>query len=50
MELFKQLLQEFLLYLKVEKNASSNTLTSYRTDIEVFAEFVRDEGVDEAIF
>lgn len=49
MEQVRQLLQQYLLYLQVEKNASPNTLTSYRTDIEFFIEFVQEQGVGEAI-
>lgn len=43
-------IQQFLLYLQVEKNASQHTLQSYRADIDLFIEFAKNHGVHEAIF
>ncbi|HWR38864.1 MAG TPA: tyrosine recombinase XerC [Patescibacteria group bacterium] len=40
----------FMAYLQVEKNASPHTIGSYRADIGQFAVFVREQGVQEAIF
>ncbi|MBI4435926.1 MAG: tyrosine recombinase XerC [Candidatus Omnitrophica bacterium] len=38
----KRYIEKFLRYLEYEKNASSHTLTNYRSDLEAFQEFVGD--------
>ena len=38
-------LEEFLDYLKIEKNRSENTLRSYQTDLELLLEFLTNKGV-----
>lgn len=43
-------IEQFLLYLHVEKNASQHTVTSYLADIEDFVEFAELQGVSEALF
>ncbi len=37
-------LEEYLDYLKEQKNYSTNTIDSYRRDIELFLNFIKDEG------
>ncbi|HWR43178.1 tyrosine recombinase XerC [Sporomusa sp.] len=44
-----QLLEKFILYLKIEKNASQHTIHNYQRDILQFAEFVSRQGADEAL-
>jgi site-specific recombinase XerD len=39
---FQHALDEFLLYLDVEKNYSKNTLTSYESDLTLFMNFLQD--------
>ena len=39
----KELILKYLQYLKVERNASSHTITSYRNDLEQLVEFVASE-------
>ncbi|MBP2653130.1 MAG: xerC 2 [Firmicutes bacterium] len=43
-------LEDFIRYLRVEKNASQHTINSYRADIERFFEFAKEKGVTEADF
>ncbi|MDR3563816.1 MAG: tyrosine recombinase XerC [Negativicutes bacterium] len=43
-------LDQFILYLKIEKNASPHTINNYRADIEVFFDFAREQGVGEVLF
>jgi len=50
MEALTRFLDEFILYLQVEKNASPHTVMSYRADIERFSEFVQLQGAGEAFF
>ena len=38
-------LEEFLDYLKIEKNRSENTLRSYHTDLELLSEFLTNKGI-----
>lgn len=45
-----QQIEQYKLYLKVEKNASLNTVTSYVADLESFVEFAKLQGFGEAIF
>ena len=40
-------LEEFLDYLKIEKNRSENTLRSYQTDLELLLEFLTNKGVSD---
>lgn len=44
MDLF---LREYLTYLKLEKNLSINTVTSYKNDINAFISFLKTEGVND---
>ena len=37
-------LEEYLIYLKNQKNYSENTIDSYKRDIEMFFTFIKDEG------
>ena len=37
-------LEEYLSYLKEQKNYSENTIDSYKRDIEMFLTFIKDEG------
>ncbi|MEN8194017.1 MAG: site-specific tyrosine recombinase XerD [Bacteroidota bacterium] len=39
-----QFLQEYLTYLKFEKNLSPNSVDSYETDIKKFVNFITDQG------
>ncbi|HHU69230.1 MAG TPA: tyrosine recombinase XerC [Thermoanaerobacterales bacterium] len=42
------ILDNFLMYLKIEKNASSNTINGYSTDIIQFIDFLQeDKGIKE---
>ncbi|VBB08107.1 phage integrase family [Lucifera butyrica] len=50
MDHLRQQIQQFLLYLQIEKNASQHTLMSYRADIEYFVAFAQEKGVGEALF
>src|SRR4051794_3606394 len=45
-----QLLDQFILYLKLEKNASQHTIHNYQRDILQFVEFVSSQGAGEALF
>lgn len=44
------LVQQFMRYLRVEKNASQHTVSNYQADIEKFIEFVELQGVGEVLF
>lgn len=44
MELF---LKEYLAHIKLERNLSSNTISSYRNDITTFNSLLKDCGVDD---
>ena len=39
---FEQSLHSFFKYLRIERNASDNTIAAYRTDIELFLDFLTD--------
>jgi integrase/recombinase XerC len=43
-------LDEFILYLRIEKNASPHTVNNYRADIERFFIFAREKSVGEVLF
>ncbi len=43
----KRAVQHFINYLKVERNASSNTIRAYRQDLYAFAEHAGDPSPDE---
>lgn len=43
-------LEQFIFYLRVEKNASPHTVVSYRADIGDFFEFARGHGYGEVVF
>lgn len=42
---YQELLDNFILYLRVERNLSENTISSYKTDIEQFFRHVSGEGI-----
>ncbi|MCK4667790.1 tyrosine-type recombinase/integrase, partial [Candidatus Dependentiae bacterium] len=42
-------LDEFLLYIKNQRNYSPHTIKSYRDDIKVFIEFLADEYIDISV-
>ena len=42
----KELAEEFIYYLAVERGLSDNTLTSYRMDLEGYLEFCRQTGIE----
>jgi integrase/recombinase XerD len=44
MELF---LKEYLTYLKLEKNLSTNTLSSYKNDLTTFISFLKDRNIND---
>ena len=44
MELF---LKEYLVHLKLEKNLSTNTLSSYKNDLNSFISFLKDFSIDD---
>jgi integrase/recombinase XerD len=44
MELF---LKEYLAHIKLEKNLSQNTVSSYKNDINAFISFLKDSGLDD---
>jgi tyrosine recombinase XerC len=41
-------IDKFINYLKVEKNASGNTIKNYKIDLESFSEFLADKDISEA--
>jgi integrase/recombinase XerC len=43
-------LDEFILYLRIEKNASPHTVNNYQADIERFFVFAREQSVGEVLF
>ncbi len=43
-------LEDFILYLRIEKNASPHTVNNYRADIERFFVFAREQCVGEVLF
>jgi len=43
-------LDQFILYLRIEKNASQHTLNNYRADIERFFDFAGKQSVGEVLF
>jgi integrase/recombinase XerD len=45
MEMF---LKEYLAYIKLEKNLSQNTVTSYKNDINAFLSYLENSGIDDA--
>lgn len=50
MQPLAQHIEQYKLYLKVEKNASLHTVTSYLADLESFVEFAKLQGLSEALF
>lgn len=48
--LLKETIEQFILYLKVEKNASPHTIESYRSDIRHFLEFAEAKCAGEVLF
>jgi integrase/recombinase XerC len=45
-----QLVDKFILYLRLEKNASIHTIHNYQRDILQFVEYVCSQGASEALF
>lgn len=43
-------MQQFILYLQIEKNASQHTITGYQADIEAFVVFAQQQGAGEVLF
>lgn len=43
----KQFLDEYLAVLKLERNLSANTISSYQNDISKFLEFMKDHQIDD---
>jgi integrase/recombinase XerD len=41
----QKILQDFLNYIKIERNLSDNTLDAYRNDIERYIQFLSDRGI-----
>lgn len=50
MDTIAQTIQNFILHLQVEKNASQHTVTYYRADLERFVAFAQEQGAGEALF
>lgn len=50
MSLFEEQLEQFIFYLKVERNASPHTISNYRADIEAFQLFARQQCADDVPF
>jgi len=44
MEMF---VKEYLAHLKLEKNLSANTVSSYKTDINAFVAFIKNENIND---
>ena len=42
---FALIVEDFVKYLAVEKNRSSNTIRTYRTDLELFLQFASNQGL-----
>ncbi|MBJ7394122.1 MAG: tyrosine recombinase XerC [Candidatus Nanopelagicales bacterium] len=42
---FAPIVEDFVKYLAVEKNRSSNTVRTYRTDLELFLQFASSQGL-----
>src|SRR5690625_5769331 len=47
MHIFETYLEQFINYLKVEKNASTYTVTFYTQDVEMFISFLNKERIME---
>jgi integrase/recombinase XerC len=50
MESLRKQLEQFIQYLRVEKNASQHTISNYQADIERFFAFAREQSVGEVLF
>jgi integrase/recombinase XerC len=46
---FDKEVQDFILYLQLEKNASEHTIASYKGDISSFLDFAQRQGFDNSI-
>lgn len=44
---YRQVLSDFRIYMKLERNMSENTVTSYLSDCEKLCIFLEDAGIDE---
>lgn len=42
---FAKTVEDFVSYLKIEKNRSSNTIRTYKTDLELFLQFASGNGI-----
>ena len=42
---FAKTVEDFISYLKIEKNRSSNTIRTYKTDLELFLQFASGNGI-----
>lgn len=42
---FAKTVEDFVSYLKIEKNRSSNTIRTYKTDLELFLQFASSNGI-----
>lgn len=43
----QNLIQDFINYLKIERNLSSNTVAAYRTDLERYCQFLESKGLND---
>jgi integrase/recombinase XerC len=50
MILLRDAIQQFVFYLKVERNASQHTIDSYRADIDHFLDFAQTQCASEVLF
>ena len=41
----EEFLKEYLVHLKLEKNLSVNTISSYRNDLTAFLSFLKDKNI-----
>lgn len=46
----EKLIEQFMFYLRIEKNASQHTIKNYQRDINHFVDFVSSQGVSEVMF
>ena len=46
MNSLKELIEEFLRYLLIDKGYSNNTIESYKRDLLTFLEFIKNKNID----